>query len=318
MDAQRHSRKVTVTVYSGPNCHLCEVAKQRIESVRHEVGFEVEEISIVSDPDLSRRYATRIPVVCVEGEEVCIGRVSEKLLRRRILEALGRAEGSTPPSAGQPPGFIGLRSRLAGVLFCPGRVFSSVSRASSWVDWAVPSAIVAAVSSGIAYWIAPLALEDALGNDAAQMVWSLYPGWRTWMPAMTPAAYLLTLLALSGFFFGVCRLLGAGDIPISKVLAVSGYAGLVRGVEGLCLVPIIRVNATADLTVGPSLVIPQHLTHTWIYWIASGINLFTVWYLIVVSIGLGEVSGVPARKVGGVLFAAWLAYIGTRALVGYA
>jgi glutaredoxin len=76
-----------VTLYSKPDCHLCEIAKERIASVRRCVAFELETVDITSDPALYARYGERIPVVFVGEEEVFAYRVSEKILARKLREA---------------------------------------------------------------------------------------------------------------------------------------------------------------------------------------------------------------------------------------
>ncbi|MFT5367724.1 MAG: glutaredoxin [Candidatus Latescibacterota bacterium] len=75
-----------VTLYSKPDCHLCEIAKERIASVRRCVAFELETVDITSDPVLYARYRERIPVVLLEGKEVFAYRVSEKILTQKLRE----------------------------------------------------------------------------------------------------------------------------------------------------------------------------------------------------------------------------------------
>jgi len=75
-----------VRLYTKPNCHLCDIAKERIASVRQSEAFELEIVDITSDPGLFARYGERIPVVFVEDEEVSVFRVSEKKLARKLRE----------------------------------------------------------------------------------------------------------------------------------------------------------------------------------------------------------------------------------------
>ena len=77
-----------VTLYSKPDCHLCDIAKERIANVRRCVAFELETVDITSDPVLYTRYRERIPVVLLEGEEVFAYRVSEKILTQKLREVV--------------------------------------------------------------------------------------------------------------------------------------------------------------------------------------------------------------------------------------
>jgi len=59
------------TVYSRPECHLCQEAIESLARLAKEFpGLEIEEIDIDRDDDLLRRYLERIPVVMIEGEIV--------------------------------------------------------------------------------------------------------------------------------------------------------------------------------------------------------------------------------------------------------
>lgn len=58
-----------VVLYSRPGCHLCDVARQTIQSQRERLGFEFTEVDIEADDELELEYGVRIPVVEVDGEE---------------------------------------------------------------------------------------------------------------------------------------------------------------------------------------------------------------------------------------------------------
>ena len=72
-----------LTVYSRPECHLCEEAMLAIRGLRAEgYRFELREVDIDSDERLLHRYLERIPVVLLNGEIV-----SELVLERAALRA---------------------------------------------------------------------------------------------------------------------------------------------------------------------------------------------------------------------------------------
>jgi glutaredoxin len=77
-------RMPTVTVYSKPDCHLCEEAMVVLERLRLELAFHLEELDITADEALHRAYFERIPVVALDGEELFDYHVSEKLMRERL------------------------------------------------------------------------------------------------------------------------------------------------------------------------------------------------------------------------------------------
>ena len=81
-----HSR-AHVIIYSRPGCHLCDEAKQAIESAQCDNEYTLEEIDIESDVELRRRYRYEIPVVTINGKEAFRHRVTAEEFRRRLRRA---------------------------------------------------------------------------------------------------------------------------------------------------------------------------------------------------------------------------------------
>jgi glutaredoxin len=66
-----------VTLYSKPECHLCDGVKDVIARVRERMAFELEVRNIMDDPADFERYQFEIPVVAVNGREIARHRLSE-------------------------------------------------------------------------------------------------------------------------------------------------------------------------------------------------------------------------------------------------
>jgi len=73
-----------ITVYSKPDCHLCEEAIATLRTLQQELVFDIEEIDISSDDRLLRAYFERIPVIALDGEELSEFFVAEELVRERL------------------------------------------------------------------------------------------------------------------------------------------------------------------------------------------------------------------------------------------
>lgn len=58
-----------VVLYTRPGCHLCDVARETVLSLRARLGFAFDEVDIEADEELELEYGTRIPVVEIDGEE---------------------------------------------------------------------------------------------------------------------------------------------------------------------------------------------------------------------------------------------------------
>jgi glutaredoxin len=58
----------TVTIYSRLGCHLCDDAKNVLDSMREELNFEIVVINIDEDADLIKLYSDQVPVIHIDGE----------------------------------------------------------------------------------------------------------------------------------------------------------------------------------------------------------------------------------------------------------
>lgn len=72
---------LTITLYDKAGCHLCDEAREHLETVAEDHEFELREVDIRRDPELFERYRYRIPVIVVDGEEQLEGRIEEEDVR---------------------------------------------------------------------------------------------------------------------------------------------------------------------------------------------------------------------------------------------
>ena len=80
--------KLQVTFYTKAGCHLCEDAKREIGRAGCSDLFDFEEVDILSDPELERRYGTEIPVVLIGGAHAFKYSLTAEDFRRAILKSL--------------------------------------------------------------------------------------------------------------------------------------------------------------------------------------------------------------------------------------
>jgi glutaredoxin len=77
----------TLTLISKPDCHLCDVAREVVETVVAELpedSVEVQERSILDDPVLYEQWWEKIPVVLIDGALHGHWRVSPDRLRAAL------------------------------------------------------------------------------------------------------------------------------------------------------------------------------------------------------------------------------------------
>jgi hypothetical protein len=77
----------TVTLIGKPDCHLCDVAREVVETVVADLpedAVDIQELSIADDPALYAQWWEKIPVVLIDGELHGHWRVSPDRLRAAL------------------------------------------------------------------------------------------------------------------------------------------------------------------------------------------------------------------------------------------
>lgn len=84
----------TLTLIGKPDCHLCDVASEIIDSVVAELpdaaaeSIEIVEASINDDPALYELWWEKVPVVLIDGQLHAHWRLSADRLRSALEEAV--------------------------------------------------------------------------------------------------------------------------------------------------------------------------------------------------------------------------------------
>jgi glutaredoxin len=73
-----------IVIYSKPDCHLCDLAKEVVARCRRKADFAWEVVDISQNPELLERYRNDIPVILLDGKEIARHVVRE----RKLLELL--------------------------------------------------------------------------------------------------------------------------------------------------------------------------------------------------------------------------------------
>ena len=76
------SRRLLLTIYSRPGCHLCDEMKAVVRRVGERIAIQLEDVDISSDPGLEALYGQEIPVLLVGGRKAAKYRISEEDLVR--------------------------------------------------------------------------------------------------------------------------------------------------------------------------------------------------------------------------------------------
>ena len=79
--------KPHVVIYTRPDCHLCDEAKQAIQSAQCSDEYTFEEVNIETDSQLLESYRYDIPVIMINDVEAFRHRLISEEFRERILRS---------------------------------------------------------------------------------------------------------------------------------------------------------------------------------------------------------------------------------------
>jgi glutaredoxin-like protein DUF836 len=82
---------VALTLYSRPECHLCEEMRAHVDALLGERVHRWHVIDVDSDPALAARYGDSIPVLFVNGRLFAKTRLPRLGLRLRFERAAARS-----------------------------------------------------------------------------------------------------------------------------------------------------------------------------------------------------------------------------------
>jgi glutaredoxin len=81
----------SVTIYSRRECHLCDVVYRIARHIQQDVPFHLDYVEVDSNPMWVDRFGDHVPVLFIDGREICSGAITEGRLRRAIERARWRS-----------------------------------------------------------------------------------------------------------------------------------------------------------------------------------------------------------------------------------
>lgn len=226
-----------------------------------------------------------------------------------------------------------LASRFVGILFSPTETYRAVVAHPTWFGMVAVSALVAA--AGL-YWF----LSTEVGQQAAtdQAVATMESFGRTVnddayaaIERQTQIArYINPVFALvmaplmtaivAGILLGVFNAALGGDATFKQVLAVVAHGAPVTVVQQLFSLPVNYFRASASSPTNLSVFFPMLPEGGFLAGFLGTIDLFLVWWVIVIAIGLAVLYRRQARTVATGLLAAYavigLAIAGVKLALG--
>lgn len=204
----------------------------------------------------------------------------------------------------------GLLARFTGVLFSPRETFAAVAARPRPFAMLLLVLGATAVLAGGFYFTAvgQQAFLDTYEKTNPQALEAMqkvapYMGYIVIVTTLiiTPLFYLL----VSGILLGIFTVMMGGDAKFKQVFSVVVHAQAVAVVGQLIMVPLSYVMGSTNIGTNASVFLPMLDDRSFLYHLATKIDLFWIWLVVTMSIGLGVLY---RRKTGSVAVGFFIIY----------
>jgi hypothetical protein len=143
---------------------------------------------------------------------------------------------------------------------------------------------------------------------------SAIPAFRWTTAAAALVGLPLVALGASGAIYAVFRILGNRTARFVQVLAVFVHSAVVLSLQRLLALPLNYVNESLTTPTNLGAMLPMLEETSFLAAFLGGIDLFTVWWLIVLALGLAALYPPPARRIAASLLGGYVVVALTLAL----
>ncbi len=235
--------------------------------------------------------------------------------------------------------------KLLDVLTSPREVFEHIRQKVTWEDWVMPFVVIVLVSGFAGILNAPYTMEMSkkiiraqedriLSRDLSQeqreqisqrMEEQMKKQEQRYSP---PRVYLwsfggvairvaLSLLIMAGLYYFAGNTILGREAAFPHILAVVALPQMVTVIQSVYNTVIMHFTGNAEvpsslaamLPYGAAEVFRQERYQQALYTILSQMDVFTVWRLVLVTIGFGVIYQVSRGKAAGVIFGYWILWL---------
>lgn len=233
---------------------------------------------------------------------------------------------SDPIAAASPAS--GLVQRAVGVMRAPRATFEQLRAHPTWLGMATTVLLVIAASFMVvsATEVGRQAALDqavtrleafgiAVDDTRYAALERLAPSFGWMAAALTITAGPIALVAVSGVIYVVVRARVAGDPTFRQILAMVAHTGVILALQRLVAVPALFLTESMSTPTNLSVVLPMLEESSFPARFLGSIDVFTLWWTIVLGIGVGTIYRRPARRLVVTCCALYAAVAGVLAAI---
>lgn len=213
---------------------------------------------------------------------------------------------------------MGGASKVANIFFQPRKVFESLKIKPTWL---VPFIIVTLLGMFFYYCAYPIIMSEQVAKIQAnekipeeqkQVIIERMGGGDhppLWQLGLTPLGGLIYLLIASAVIFFVFNVLLGGGSAFRRVFSVFCYSALVGIPATIVKLPLTLAKKSTDVQTSLALLLSADAKETFLYKIFSSFDIFAIWQVILVSMGMAVVYKFTPKKSYTTVFVLWIIWV---------
>jgi len=207
--------------------------------------------------------------------------------------------------------------KMVAIFWEPSAAFRALVTRTGWLDIVVPLLLVILVSLASMPYITPLAIEEQkdriarserLSDEQKNLAYDrIDQRTNSISPYLSGAVFLIVraavvaavLMLVGNFIFG-------GEIKYKNMLAMSAYVSLIDIIMNAVKIPLMVSQQTVRIYTGPALFLQDD--STFLFRFFANLDLFVLWKVILLGIGVATFTKVKTGKAFGAIFTCWIIY----------
>jgi hypothetical protein len=213
---------------------------------------------------------------------------------------------------------MGGLSKVVNIFFEPRKVFQSLKIKPTWL---VPVIIVAVLGMGFFYYTFPYIMNEQVQNirdndripeeHKERIIERIREAEHPplWQMAIAPAGTLISLIIVAAVLFFVFNVLMGGDSGFRRVFSVYCYSSLIAIPAIIVKFPLVMMKGNINVQTSLGLLLSPDAKGSFLYSVLSSFDVFTLWQVILVSMGLGVMYKFSTKKSFTTVAILWVIWI---------
>ena len=213
---------------------------------------------------------------------------------------------------------MNLTSSMINIFTSPRQVFEQFPSTIRYTDWLLPLVIIlfsvlitTQLTAPItqAFQIEMIENNPDITDEQKEEIFEEMEGSvsGTLTSVFAIGGTIIWYLILSGILMLMGSMILGGDLDYSTVWTMTILVGLISIPELIIKVPIMVSSGNLNVETGLSLILPNSLNGTFIYNLFIQLDFFSIWRIILYSLGLSILFDLDKNKTYAVLFGGWFA-----------